>query len=92
MARRSNEERLAALDAKVAQLTARRDQLARQAQRERRKQQERIWIRVGRGMAELGVDSETKWEALRALVVDDPHWQQWMFQIGAEQKGERSES
>lgn len=45
-------------------------------------------MRVGRGMAELGVDSEAKWEALRALVVDDPHWKAWIAQLEVPQKGE----
>ncbi len=44
-------------------------------------------MRVGRGMAELGVDSEAKWEALRALMVGDPHWQEWMIQIQTVQMG-----
>ncbi len=90
LAQRSREERIAELDVKMAQLAARKKQLAQQVQRDRRKQQERTWMRVGRGMAELGVDSEAKWEALRALVVENPHWQGWMHQISSEQKGERN--
>ncbi len=43
---------------------------------------------VGQGMAGLGIDSEAKWESLRDLVVDDPHWQEWMRKIGAKQEGE----
>jgi len=38
-------------------------------------------MRIGRGLAELGVDSEAKWEALQALIVDDPHWQQWIHHL-----------
>lgn len=81
LARRSNEERLAALDAKVAQLAARKKQLAQQAKQEQRKQQERTWMRIGRGLAELGVDSEAKWSVFQALAIDDPHWQSWIHQI-----------
>ena len=93
MARASREERMAELDVKMAQLEARKKQLAQQAKQEQRKQQERTWMRIGRSMAELGVDSEAKWEALQALVVDDLHWQRWIQQIQSvskEEKGKES--
>lgn len=38
------------------------------------------------GHGELGVDSEAKWDAPRTLVVDDPHWKQWMAQLESEQQ------
>lgn len=82
LARRSNEERLAALDAKVAQLTARRDQLARQTQRAQRNREQRAWMQIGRIMAGLGVDSVEKMRQFRDLVINEPQWETWLEAIG----------
>ena len=82
MARRTNEERLAALDAKVAQLTARRDQLARQTQRAQRNRDQRTWMQIGRIMAGLGVDSVEKMRQLADLVINEPQWDAWLEAIG----------
>ena len=82
LARRSNEERLAALDAKVAQLTARRDQLARQTQRAQRNRDQRTWMQIGRIMAGLGVDSVDKMRQLADLVINEPQWEAWLEAIG----------
>ena len=82
MARRTNEERLAALDAKAAQLTARRDQLARQTQRAQRNRDQRTWMQIGRMMAGLGVDSVEKMQQLRDLVINEPQWDTWLEAIG----------
>ena len=82
LARRSNEERLAALDAKVAQLTARRDQLARQTQRAQRNRDQRTWMQIGRIMAGLGVDSVDRMRKLADLVINEPQWEAWLEAIG----------
>ncbi len=82
LARRSNEERLAALDEKVAQLTARRDQLARQTQRTQRNRDQRTWMQIGRMMAGLGVDSVEKMHQLRDRVINEPQWDTWLKAIG----------
>lgn len=82
LARRTNEERLAALDAKVAQLTARRDQLARQTQRAQRNRDQRTWMQIGRIMAGLGVDSVEKMRQLRDLMINEPQWEVWLESIG----------
>ncbi len=82
LARRSNEERLAALDAKVAQLTARRDQLARQTQRAQQNRDQRTWMQIGRIMASLGVDSVEKMRQLADLVINEPQWDAWLEAIG----------
>ena len=53
------------------------------------KRKERTWMHGGRGLAKLPMDfSDAKWEALRAVAVNHPHWQSWMRQIKPQGKSD----
>lgn len=66
----------------MAQLTARRDQLARQTQRAQRNRDQRTWMQIGRIMTGIGVDSVEKMRQLQDLVINEPQWEAWLESIG----------
>lgn len=74
MARRSPEERLAALNQKLAQLESRKHALETQTKEKERKARTRMLIQMGGIMVKLGMDSLDKVQALQQQVEAHPDW------------------
>lgn len=74
MARRSPEERLAALNQQLAQLESRKHALERQTQEKERKARTRMLIQIGGIMVTLGLDSLNKAQAFQHQVAAHPDW------------------
>lgn len=74
MARRSPEERLAALTQQLAQLEARKHALEKQTQEKERKARTRMLIQIGGIMVTLGLNSLDKAQAFQHQVHAHPDW------------------
>ncbi len=85
MARRSPEERLAALTQQLAQLEARKHTLETQAKEKERKARTRMLIQIGGIMVTLGLDSMDKAQAFQHQVEAHPDWWARLTQTTEEQ-------
>jgi len=89
MARRSPEERLAALNQKLAQLESRKHALETQTQEKERKARTRMLIQMGGIMVKLGMDSLDKVQALQRQVEVHPDWWARLTQSAPEPENAR---
>lgn len=89
MARRSPEERLAALTQQLAQLEARKHALEKQTQEKERKARTRMLIQIGGIMVTLGLDSLDKAQAFQHQVHAHPDWWARLTQPATEPENAR---